>query len=169
MSNITKTQAIKIYKVVNKKIMKLAKCYSISKKDLVKHYYQPSYNLATITEAEIFMRFAQSLQNSGQMSNSIKFDDNYEIIKRVVSDLINGKYKNPKADEKIYNDFTKKYGIVDNGTGKKKKTKWQEYSKGLFTFYQFFGCSNLKQKFKDLAIKPADERLEETIDLANNI
>lgn len=161
MGEITKEDAIKIYEIANKQVNKLAKIYSISKKDLVKHYYQPSYNLATITEDEIFMRFAQSLQNSGRMSNSIKFDVNHEIIEKIVSNLRKGKYV---IVDEVYNAFNIT-GIVGKSTAVKEKTNWWKYSKGLLSFNTFYDKYNLQKTFEDLA----DERFDETITLAKKI
>lgn len=163
----TDKQAQEIYEVTKKLINKLANVFNININELVEYYKpEPEYDLATATDENIYIRFAQSLQNSGHMTNTIKFDENQTTIKKVLTKLRNNKYS---LDIDVYNDFLANK-IRDKGTKKKGKTNWQKYSKGLWDFHQKYKALDLQSEFKNLLnIKSESDRLDKTIKLANKI
>lgn len=87
-----------------------------------------------------FERLASSLQNSGMMHNSIRFNDSalrYEHIKSVLCQFdfqqVQRRYS---TVDQLYLALTNN-GTMDNGTKKTKETNWQKYAKGLFDGVQF--------------------------------
>ena len=91
----------------------------------------------------IFYRLCSSLQNSGQMSNSIRFShDNKELISNVTCDFdANAFLNNHRNWKAVYNSLTD-HGKNDNGknrqtqkqysNGSVPETNWERYAKGMF-------------------------------------
>lgn len=111
------------------------------------------------TTESIFERLCSSLQNSGQMSNSIKFNsDNRELIKNVVYNYNMQKFtKNYTKWEDVYDAFISR-GISDQGKERKviknynknkPETNWEKYSKGLFEGVNYLLSGGL-EKIREL-------------------
>ena len=124
----------------------------------------------TDTDTEIFVpeadgskkgivnRLCISLQNSGQMRNSIKFKEKEKKIKEVVCNYNSSKFvQKYKNWQELYNALIY-MGIEDNGVKKgiengTTKSNWEKYSKGLYDGIIFLECKNGYKIVKDLINK----------------
>ncbi len=101
-----------------------------------------------------YCRLASSLQNSGNMQNSIKFNDekshSYEIIKKTLFDFDAKKVlAEYNTSDEIYEKL-KKNGIRDNAKDLSKNTNWKKYAKGLFEGADFLLNQNGEEKIQEL-------------------
>jgi hypothetical protein len=138
-------------------------------------FFEPEGN---DSDESIFLRLCSSLQNSGQMNNSIKFNNNedrtnYELIKKITSNFNAIKFSKKYDNwEKLYNDLTDN-GMLDKGT-RKKETNWQKYSKGLISGASYLVHGGFK-KVRDLISlsnrisSVSDEIINKIIDISKNI
>lgn len=126
--------AIEIYETLLELVEKKASSWKITESELNK-YYEPE---GIVLKQNYLERLASSLQNSGMMHNSIRFNESeerYTHIKRVLCDFDAGKvlekYKNWQA---LYVSLTNN-GEYDNGVQRdsgEKRTNWGKYAKGLY-------------------------------------
>ena len=119
---------------------------SISKEEL-NAFFIPWGNGST--EA-IFERLCGSLQNSGQMVNTIKFyGENENLIRKITFDYDLAKLRTKYSSwEEIYDDLTNN-GKLDKGTHSK-ETNWEKYAKGLYTGAYFLIEENGLDQIKKL-------------------
>lgn len=103
----TNKQLINIYKKINAKLKKLVNYVGLPEESLDR-YFQP--NLLILSKEEqykdkYFYQLASSLQNSGNMSNSIKFNgDNREKIKKALYNFnMDSAWKNFQNEEEYPN------------------------------------------------------------------
>ena len=103
----------------------------------------------------IVERLCSSLQNSGQMRNSIMFNEknkeNRDKIKEAVCDYDSAIFIKRYANwESLYDSFIKN-GLKDNGKNRQVKkeysnniplTNWEKYAKGLFEGINFLANNN---------------------------
>ena len=103
----------------------------------------------------IVERLCSSLQNSGQMRNSIMFNEknkeNRDKIKEAVCDYDSAIFFKRYANwESLYDSFIKN-GLKDNGKNRQVKkeysnniplTNWEKYAKGLFEGINFLANNN---------------------------
>lgn len=103
----------------------------------------------------IVERLCSSLQNSGQMRNSIMFNEknkeNRDKIKEAVCDYDSAIFFKRYANwESLYDSFIKN-GLKDNGRNRQVKkeysnniplTNWEKYAKGLFEGINFLANNN---------------------------
>ena len=169
-SNLTIEKYNKIYEIFNS----LRKAAYISDEEVL-GLFEPECN---DSDESIFFGLCSSLQNSGQMNNSIKFNDNkdgtnYDRIKKITFDFdVNEFCQKYNKWEEVYNDLTN-HGKFDNGTHKK-ETNWQKYAKGIFTGAKFLNNGGFKI-VKDLiflsnTISTVDDEIIHKInDVAKNI
>jgi len=120
------TKLIKLYNILYENLKELAKAFNISEKEL-DNYFIPE---AKLKNQNYLYRLASSLQNSGMMHNSIKFE-NKERRKEIESVLCNWDIKQARNKFKNYIDIYKVFKKNDNGTGNK-ESNWEKYCKGLF-------------------------------------
>lgn len=132
----------------------------------------------------IFRRMCSSLQNSGHMGNSIKFnDENYELIREKTNDFNAAEFCR-KYDrwENFYRDLTDN-GKLDNGKKEKKikakvkrdiETNWEKYAKGLFEGANFLIDGGF-EKIKKLTLmskqitKVSDENINSIMEISQKI
>ena len=125
---------IEIYEMLLELIDKKASAMNITESKLNRYYIPEGIEL----NQNYLERLASSLQNSGMMHNSIRFNESeerYNHIKEVLCDFdcqkVLDKYK---SWEELYAALTDD-GKLDNGTKKdteKKRTNWGKYAKGLY-------------------------------------
>ena len=107
--------------------------------------FQPEGNK---TNESIVERLCSSMQNSGQMRNSIKFnEENRKRIKRAVFDYdVSAFLTEYHSWESLYNALTdneladngkKRQVIKDYKNNKKPDTNWEKYAKGLYEGVHF--------------------------------
>ena len=118
------SKKIQLYNELYKKLLNISSAAGIERQQLEK-YFQPE-------KRSKMYQLAYSLQNSGNMHNSIGIDSkNKRIIEEVLRDFnaneIVDKYR---SYEKLYIAFKDK--DVDHGTGEKRETNWKKYARGLF-------------------------------------
>ncbi len=153
------TQA-EIYEMLLELINKKAESSHITQQQLLE-YYKPE---GLLLSQNYLHRLASSLQNSGMMHNSIRFNESqerYEHIKEVLFD-----FNCEKSVQKynnwfdLYNALTKG-GTFDNGVQKEseeKRTNWGKYAKGLFDGIVFLANENGMNKIDELCKAPLDTK-----------
>ena len=111
-----------LYNQLYSDLVKVASVYGIKKVGLRKYFVPEGDN----TSRYILIRLCSSLQNSGQMARSIKFNDdksdNGKIIEQVLCGFDIEEAKKYRSWEEIY-DKLKAKGITDNGAEKRKARK----------------------------------------------
>ena len=150
---LTTKELSKLYDTLYNDLVSLASVAGVTENDLQK-YFVPD---GDATSENILIHLCSSLQNSGMMHNSIKFNDknapNYSIIETIMcgfdTKAAASKY-NSKED--IYAEILKN-GISDKGTGEKKETNWQKYCRGLYEGLDFLNHTFLDYKNGESAIK----------------
>ena len=170
---------IKKYKLIETLFNKLYEIVEIvsessSKKCELKDLFVPSKNEEDPKNDEnfIFYRLCISLQNSGHMSQSIKFyGDNKEKIKKVTQNFDARKIiKKYGLANDIYNAFIEDEKIEDNGEGVENETNWGKYSKGIFEGAKYLvngGFKNIKDliNLSNTIIEVKDEEYNNIIGL----
>ena len=108
-------------------------------------------------------RLASSLQNSGMMHNSIRFNESeerYNHIKNVLCDFDAQKVLSKYRDWKeLYYALTNN-GEEDKGVRKDaddKRTNWGKYAKGLYCGIDFLENNGGQQQIEQLCATPANE------------
>lgn len=152
-------QTTEAYKMLLELINKKASSARITESELEK-YFQPE---GIVFGQNYLQRLASSLQNSGMMHNSIRFNESeerYDHIKQVLCDFdaqkVLRKYSTWKA---LYNALTHN-GEWDKGKQKEEddiKTNWGKYAKGLYAGVDFLENKKGNQKIAALCQEPADE------------
>lgn len=137
LSENEKSQLIRLYDILSNDLILLAKAFNISEKEL-DNYFIPE---AKLKNQNYLYRLASSLQNSGMMHNSIKFNDDEKRRKQIEAVLCNWNIKLARKKlidvETIYANFEQ----LDNGTHSK-ETNWEKYCKGLYDGLQFLDAKN---------------------------
>ncbi len=138
---------IEIYEMLLELIDKKASAMNITESKLNRYYIPEGIEL----NQNYLERLASSLQNSGMMHNSIRFNESeerYNHIKEVLCDFdcqkVLDKYKSWKE---LYAALTND-GKLDNGTKKdteEKRTNWGKYAKGLYEGAVFLESGGNKQ------------------------
>lgn len=164
--------AIEIYEILSKLLAQKANSMRITKDELEKYNIPEGW----IFRQSYLERLASSLQNSGMMHNSIRFNESeerYLHIKNVLCDFDCGqvlaKYGNWQA---LYNGLTRD-GALDRGKQKEtneKKTNWGKYAKGLFCGVEFLAKENGTCEIEALCKPPTtEEELNAKIKKIKNI
>jgi len=142
----------KLYKTLYVDLVSLASVAGVDEAELQK-YFVPEGNT---TSESILLRLCSSLQNSGMMHNSIKFNDRNNPANRAIIESVMCGY-NTKAAAAKYDDWQSIYnamvaaGIVDNGIGEKKETNWEKYCRGLYDGIHFLTDESGEQIIRNLA------------------
>lgn len=163
---------IQVYEMLLKLIKDKATSARITENEL-NDYYEPE---GILLKQNYLERLASSLQNSGMMHNSIRFNESeerYKHIKNVLCDFdcdkVNLKYKNW---QELYAALTTN-GLLDNGKKKDttdKRTNWGKYAKGLYYGTEFLAKENGKEKIVVLCEEPTTtEELNKKIKELKNI
>ncbi len=158
--------AIQIYEMLTELIAEKATVMRISEAELNKYYIPEGIWL----KQNRLVRLASSLQNSGMMHNSIRFNESDERFEHIKSVLCNfdcnealSKYGNWRE---LYDALTQN-GKLDNGTSKakqKEKTNWIKYAKGLFCGMEFLANENGEKVIDALCENPTSaEELDKKI------
>lgn len=140
-----------LYDELGTMVEKLAEIAGVNKNQL-QCYYFPEGKKQLNGEHGFLNRLVISLQNSGIMRNSIKYDDinRRNVIKNVLCDYdvmkANDRYQNW---ESLY-DSILAAGIKDNGIKKKKESNWEKYCRGLYDGIHFFADKNGKEEIDHL-------------------
>ena len=110
-----------------------------------------------LSPKELMIQFARSLQNSGQMINSIKFDDRRKTIGKIICDFNPEKLLNEyeSADALYSKIYTKYYdqGWTRAKDERKKKerhpTNLRKYAEGLYSAAKFLLKKNNVRRIND--------------------
>lgn len=164
---------IELYKELYSNLVSLALVAGIDEVRLQK-YFVPE---GDVTSKCILFRLCSSLQNSGMMSNSIKFNDkdvtNRNIIKKVLLDFNTmeaaAKYL-PEGCESIYKAMIEA-GIKDNGIKEKRKSNWEKYCRGLYDGLKFLVTDNGEKIINELvkASCLTENELKKISEISNQI
>lgn len=162
---------IELYNELYCNLVSLASVTGLSELDIQK-YFVPEGNTSS---KSILFRLCSSLQNSGMMRNSIKFNDkdttNQNIIGKVLFNFDTVKAATMYSDwQSIYNEMLA-VGIVDNGIKEKKETNWEKYCSGIYDGLQFLYANNGESTIRALteARKLTDIELTKITAISNNI
>ena len=158
--------AIQIYEMLLELITKKARSMHISENEL-NEYYIPE---GIVLKQYYLERLASSLQNSGMMHNSIRFNESeerYEHIKNILCNFdCNETLSKYDTWQKLYDALTQK-GALDNGIQKdkeEKRTNWGKYAKGIYCGMEFLANENGKEKIDTLCKEPVNtEELNQKI------
>lgn len=162
---------IKLYKILYRSLVSYASIAGVDESALQK-YFIPEGN--TSSESILF-RLCSSLQNSGMMRNSIKFNDkdttHRDIVKKVLFSF------DAKKSAAIYSDWASIYnamlagGITDNGIKNKKESNWEKYCRGLYDGIRFLSAGNGDKTIKELvtASELTDKELKDIYAISNQI
>lgn len=140
-----------LYKTLYTDLVSLASVAGVTENGLQK-YFVPEGN---DTSNSILLRLCSSLQNSGMMHNSIKFNDKDAPEYRTAVETVMCGFDTKTAAAK-YSDWTAIYnaiintGISDNGIREKKETNWEKYCRGLYDGLQFLTSGNGEKKIQQL-------------------
>lgn len=141
-----------LYKALYQNLVSLASVAGVDEAGLQK-YFVPEGDTSS---QSILFHFCSSLQNSGMMRNSIKFNDSKTPYNRAVIDKILFGFDAKTAYAKypewrdIYNALLNE-GIVDNGIGEKKETNWEKYCKGLHDGLHYLTAENGETEIRQLS------------------
>lgn len=151
-------------------VEKLAEIAGVNKHQL-QCYYFPEGTKQLNGENGFLNRLAISLQNSGMMRNSIKYDDinNRSVIKNVLCNYnalkANNRYKSWKD---IYYSMLAS-GIKDKGLKKKKESNWEKYCRGLYDGLRFLTKRNGEKTINKLIDTDNTIYLNDNIDMIKTI
>lgn len=141
----------KLYEVLNEDLIDLAKKSNITSRGL-NDYFIPEMKLEkSKQEGQNYLyRLASSLQNSGMMHNSIRFNEDENRKKNIKKVLCNWNIKkareNYNSAEEIYKKIKEICGEnFDKGSGTKKETNWQKYCTGLFNGLEYLDKNGIKE------------------------
>ena len=156
IANEEKRKLEKLYKILFDDLKELAAKSNVSKGELEK-YFVPEMKLkeSELEGQNYLYRLASSLQNSGMMHNSIRFNDD-EIrrsqIKKVLCNWdVKKAYKAYSSDKMVYNSFKKLCGDdFDKGLRANRETNWDKYCKGLFEGLKYLADENGIQEMDSL-------------------
>lgn len=147
---------IKVYELLLELLKAKADSARITENEL-KDYYVPEGQLLKQNYLE---RLASSLQNSGMMHNSIRFNESEERYNHIKNTLFNfdseeilKKYSNW---QELYSVLTNN-GDFDNGIKKNtddKRTNWGKYAKGLYCGVEFLKNEQGSEKIALLCNEP---------------
>ena len=156
----------KLYSELYRKLLKISSAAGIETSQL-KNYFIPDGKLKKESK---MCRLAYSLQNSGMMHNSIRFEtDNKDIIEKVLFSFNAGKITDTYSSHKdLYEAFINS-GIIDNGIGKNKETNWDKYARGLFDGATFLSKENGENTLDKLIKFNGSGISEEMFDEIKNI
>ena len=162
---------VKLYKALYRNLVDYASVAGVDESALQK-YFIPEGNTSSFS---ILFRLCSSLQNSGMMRNSIKFNDKgckHRItIRKVLFDFDTKKSAATYSDwESIYNAMLAS-DITDNGIKDKKESNWEKYCRGLYDGLQFLTTGNGDRIIKDLASvsELTDKELNDIYAISNQI
>lgn len=160
---------IKLYKALYRNLVSYASVAGVDESALQK-YFIPEGNTSSDS---ILFRLCSSLQNSGMMRNSIKFNDTdttyRDIVKKVLFNFDANKAAATYTDwESIYNAMLTG-GITDNGIKDKKESNWEKYCRGLNDGLRFMTVGNGEKIIKDLvAVSELTEKELRDISIISN-
>ena len=166
----------KVYEMLLELIKSKASNARITDSEL-NNYFVPE---GILFKQNYLQRLASSLQNSGMMHNSIRFNESkerYDHIKKVLCDFDAKKVLKKYNDWKdLYDALTNK-GDLDNGTQKDtndKKTNWGKYAKGLYDGVVFLEKKDGNQMITNLCESPVEDyelvnKIEEIKKIEKNI
>ncbi len=151
-----KAELIKLYEILYSNLKDFSSACGLNEEEL-EEYFIPERHTRFIkkdfTEI-ILLCLCSSLQNSGMMHNSIRFNEktrsNREII---IKALYNLNLKKCASNFHKYDDIYERFkelGIKDNGSRKNKETNWEKYCKGLYDGITFLYKENGIQIIKNL-------------------
>lgn len=147
---------IGLYGEMYRKLLLLAEYFELSEDEL-QIYFEPE---GSTEKKSVLERLAYSLQDSGNMRNSIKFNiGQAEGNRGVISDTLCG--FDAYAAKKMYGDWESIYsavmerGVTDNGSGKNRETNWQKYCRGLYDGIKFLTDGKGFELIEKLAEKKA--------------
>lgn len=141
----------RLYDILNEDLKLLAEKSNVSPGEL-NDYFIPEMKLEkSKQEGQNYLyRLASSLQNSGMMHNSIRFNED-EIrnknIKEVLCnwDITKARETYNSADA-IYEKFKEVCGDdFDKGSGTKKETNWQKYCLGLLNGLEYLDQNGIRE------------------------
>ncbi len=163
---------IELYKKLYKKLLDLASIIGIDETGLQRYFIPEG-----ITSSEsILVHLCSSLQNSGIMRNSIKFNNTNDqsnrcIIKKVLFDFNAEKSATTYSNWKCIYNAMLTAGITDNGKKEKKESNWEKYCCGLFDGLQFLTVKNGKNRMKELIATSTltDKELNEISTISKSI
>ncbi|MBR3094380.1 MAG: hypothetical protein IKH12_02170 [Clostridia bacterium] len=141
---------VELYNALYKDLISLASIAGVDESSLQKYFYP----IGDTTSKSILLNLCSSLQNSGMMHNSIKFNDSNHSYRNIIQDALFD-YDAKKASC-FYSDWQSIYqavidrGISDNGMKKKKETNWEKYCRGIYDGLQFLACENGGKIIRDL-------------------
>lgn len=151
MTEIDETKQKKLYKELYRRLVSLARSAGVNEEKL-QDYFTPK-------NKSLLKQLAISLQNSGRMQNSIKYDTNKEKIQTVLNNFTGTTWKD------LYNEMIE-HGIHDNGK-KNKETNWEKYCKGLYDGLQFLNSNN--NTIQNLIDEKPDQINKELLKKVSNI
>lgn len=162
---------IELYKALYRNLVSYASVAGVDESALQK-YFIPEGNTGS---ESILFRLCSSLQNSGMMRNSIKFNDKdttyRDTVKKVLFDFDAKKSAATYSDwESIYNAMLAG-GITDNGIKDKKESNWEKYCRGLYDGLCFLTAGNGEKIIKDLVavLELTYKELKELYAISNQI
>lgn len=164
--------AIQIYDMLLDLISQKATSMHITEEEL-SQYYIPE---GTVFNQNYLERLASSLQNSGMMHNSIRFNESeerYQHIKTVLCNFHCEKViKKYQSWQELYNALTN-HGSFDKGPQKdtpEKRTNWGKYAKGLFDGVTYLSKEGGAGQIAALCSEPATpEELDQKINALRQI
>ena len=178
LSGEDKKKLAQLYKILSKDLDRLAAKSNVSCDELEKYFIPEMRLKESKREGQNYLyRLASSLQNSGMMRNSIRFNDD-EIrrtqIKEVLLDWdIKKARKAYLSADGIYNKFKEVCGSdFDKGSGSKRETNWKKYCKGLFGGLKYLADENGMQEICSLVsfdYNKSSERISDKIKILKSI
>lgn len=157
---------IKIYEMLIEKLYQKALNLGLTVNDLEK-YFTPEleyFKYSNPLENE-YLRLASSLQNSGMMHNSIKFNEDNERRKIIQQVLFNFNFEKVLEHYSDWNSLYKAFlekGILDNGVKENKETNWEKYCKGLFKGAEFLSSAEGKSLMNKILELNSNEVFDKT-------
>ena len=158
---------LELFDALYQDLIKLASIAGLSDADLQKYFYPEG----KATPRGILIRLCSSLQNSGNMRNSIKFMENRDTIRRVLFNFNISRSASEYSDWKMIYEAMNKAGITDNGDRSKRETNWDKYCHGLYDGLMFLNSNSGVQQIKNYVkmSELTDEIIEEINQISKNI
>ena len=158
-----KSELIKLYDILYSDLKDLARSYRLDEDELEKYFIPDAYS--SNFSKNVLYHLCSSLQNSGMMHNSIKFNSKTSNNNKLITVALNNmdlkkSMSEFRSDKDIYKKFIK-LGIKDNGTGNNKETNWKKYCKGLYDGMAFLYKENGLQILKNLT--KAEDLIEDNL------